>query len=381
MATSTAAGAAAPAGAQGGKTAPVQGPFRGGTQPTVRATGYSQTVTLDTATQDLPDYEIAPTNILRCIYIEVKATASGNSAAVAFQADAPLNVLSTLNFQDAGGTSIVGSFDTFTLSMAMKYFGYSASGDPRDNAVYSVSTGTGATGGSFNVVFRIPVEAVARTGVGSLQNQTTQSPFVLSATVNKLSAIYSTQPTAAPSVSVKYRLGGYWNGSNAAYSPTPKAFGSTQYINRSSIPGLSGASQFQLPNNGLGNPIRNLMFLNYATGAARSGADFPDPIQITYKGNNLVQYSQNAWQFDMSQMFGLPGAIDTGNGLDTGVFTLPFTRDFGLVPGAELGLGYLDTNVGDEIELIGSWAASSTLYEVVNFMSVNGPVSAVQGVA
>lgn len=361
--------------------APVLGPFRGGTQPTVRATGYSQTVTLDTATQDLADYEIAPTNILRVIYIEVTATASGNTATVAFEPDAPLNILSTINFQDSGGTSIVGSFDTFTLAMAQKYFGYSANGDPRNNAVYSVTTGSGATAGSFNVVFRIPVEAVARTGVGSLQNQTTQSPFVLSATVNKLSAIYSTAPTSAPSVKVSYRLGGYWNGSNAGYSPTPKAFGTTQYINRSSIPGLNGASQFQLPNNGLGNPIRNLMFVNYATGAARSGADFPDPIQITFRGNNLVQYSQNLWQAEMSEMFGLPGAIDTGTGLDTGVFTLPFTHDFGLLPGAELGLGYLDTNVGDEIELIGSWGASSTLYEVVNYYAVNGPVSAIQGVA
>ena len=120
--------------------------------------------------------------------------------------------------------------------MAMKYFGYTGNGDPRQNAVYSVTTGSGATAGSFNVVFRIPVEAVARTGVGALQNQTTQSPLTLSATVNKLASIYSTAPTAAPAVTVKYKLGGYWNGSNPAYSPTPKAFGSTQYINRSSHP-------------------------------------------------------------------------------------------------------------------------------------------------
>jgi len=274
---------AAPAAQGKNGQAPVLGPFRGGTQPTVRATGFSQTVTLNTGTQDLPDYEVAPTNILRCLYIEVSAVASGNAATVAFQPDAPLNILSTINFQDSGGTSIVGSFDSFTLAMALKYFGYTGNGDPRNNAVYSVTTGSGATAGSFNLVLRIPVEAVARTGVGALQNQTTQSPFVMSATVNKLANIYSTAPTAAPAVTVKYRLGGYWNGSNPAYNPTPKAFGSTQYINRSSIPGLNGAQQFQLPNNGLGNPIRNLMFVNYATGGNRAGSGtFPDPIQVTY---------------------------------------------------------------------------------------------------
>lgn len=360
--------------------APVLGPFRGGTQPTVRQTGFSQTVTLSTSTQDLPDYEIAPTNILRCIYIEVTATASGNTATVAFEPDAPLNILSTVNFQDSGGTAIVGSFDSFTLSMGMKYFGYSRNGDPRNNAVYSVTTGSGATAGSFNVVFRIPVEAVNRTGVGSLQNQTTNSPFVLSATVNKSGNIYSTAPTSEPTVVVKYRLGGYWNGANAGFQPAPTAFGSTQYINRSSIQALNGAADFQLPNNGLGNPVRNLMFLNYTTSSpARSSADFPDPLTINYKGNLLVNYDQNVWQYDMSEAFNLGGSIDTGTGLDTGVFTLPFNRDFDLGPGAELGLGYLNTSVGDEIELVGSWGASCTLYEVVNFISVKGALAQIQG--
>lgn len=356
--------------------APVQGPFRGGTQPTVRTTGYSQTVTLGAATQPLPDYQIAPTNILRTIFIEVTGTTSGNSASAAFNLDAPLNILSTINFQDAGGTSIIGSFDSFTLAMAMKYFGYSENGDPRTNATYTATTGTGSTGGSFNIVFRIPVEAVHRTGIGSLQNQTTNSPMVLSATVNTEAAIYSTNPTTAPTVVVKYTLGGYWNGNNAAFAPAPKAFGSTQYINRASIVGLNGASQFQLPNNGLGNPVRNIMFLNYATGSTRSDADWPNPLQVTYKGNNLVQFGQNLWKSEMSEWFGLQGTtLDNGLGLDTGVYVLPFDNDFGLQPGAELGLGYLDTNLGDEIELIGSWGGSSTLYEVVNFIAVNGATS------
>lgn len=363
-----------------GSKAPVLGPFRGGTQPTVRQTGFSQTVTLSAATQPLADYEIAPTNILRCIYIEVTATAAGNAATVAFQPDAPLNVLQTVNFQDAGGTSVVGSFDSFTLSMGMKYFGYSQYGDPRANSVYSVTTGSGATGGSFNVVFRIPVEAVNRTGVGALQNQTTNSPFVLSATVNSSTAIYSTAPTTLPPVKVTYRLGGYWNGANAGFQPAPTAFGSTQYINRSSIAGLNGASDFQLPNNGLGNPIRNLMFINYATGGARTSTNFPDPVQVNYKGNMLVQYDQNVWKYDMSEAFGLTSAtLDTALGLDTGVFVLPFNRDFDASPGAELGLGYLNTNVGDEIEVVGSWGASCTLYEVVNFISVKGALAQIQG--
>jgi len=35
-------------------------------------------------------------------------------------------------------------------------------------------------------------------------------------------------------------------------------------------------------------------------------------------------------------------------------------------------LSYLNTQVGDAIEFIGSWSASSTLYHVVNYLGVNG---------
>ena len=54
------------------------------------------------------------------------------------------------------------------------------------------------------------------------------------------------------------------------------------------------------------------------------------------------------------------------------MFVLPFNTDFGKDVGAELMLSYLDTEVGDAIEFIGSWNASSTLYHVVNYLGVNG---------
>ena len=35
-------------------------------------------------------------------------------------------------------------------------------------------------------------------------------------------------------------------------------------------------------------------------------------------------------------------------------------------------LSYLNTEVGDAIEFIGSWGAARTLYHVVNYLGVNG---------
>lgn len=369
----------APAKAQ---AAPALTPFRTGTQPTVKPSGYVQTVTLGAATQPLPDYQIGPTNILRGLAIEVTATGSNATSAVAFQGDAPLNIFSTVNFQDSGGNSIVGSFDSYTLAMIMKYGGYSGgnSGDPRNSVVYSQVTGTGATAGSFNFVLRVPVEAVSRTGLGSLQNQTTQSPLTLSLTVNTSSAVFSTAPTGGCSVQTSVNLLGYWKGSNSAASPSPKAYGTTQYWNRVSNQALNGAADFYLQQLGFGNPWRNLLFLNYATGGARNFSNFPSPLTINWKGNLFRNTDLNLWKDEMSRWYGLTGATaDTGPGLDTGVLTIPFNADFDQRPGAELGLGYLETSVGDAFEFIGTWGASCTLYTVMNFFGVNGPASSLAG--
>src|SRR5271154_916809 len=174
----TPAPAAAPAkGAKSATQAPVLAPFRAGTQPTYKPSGYSQVNALTTTAIELPDYQIGPTNLLRAIEIEVSCVGVG-SATVAFQGDMPLGCLSTVNFQDSGGNSIVGSFDSYTIAMIMKYGGYAGGlrGDPRQSVVYTAVSGASTTGG-FNFVLRIPVEFIARTGAGSLVNQTTQSPL------------------------------------------------------------------------------------------------------------------------------------------------------------------------------------------------------------
>lgn len=356
--------------------APVLAPFRAGTQPTYKPSGYTQVNALTTTSIELPDYQIGPTNLLRGIDIEVSAVgANSGGSTVAFNGDMPLGALSTVNFQDSGGNSIVGSFDSYTVAMIMKYGGYvgGVKGDPRESVVYSATTGTGTTAGSFNYVLRIPIEFVSRTGAGSLVNQTTQSPLTLSLTLTTSALVFSTAPSASCTVTVSVDLLGYWKGANAAANPAPKAAGTTQYWNRASVMALNGAADFYAPQIGIGNPIRMFLWLNYATGGARSSADFPSPLTVNYKGNLLFNKTYNQWKNEMSRWYGITGATaDTGPGLDTGVFAHPFNTDFDTAPGNELMLSYLNTEVGDAIEFLGTWNASSTLYHVVNYLGVNG---------
>jgi hypothetical protein len=366
---------------KGQAPAPAAAPvsFRRTTQPTVLGTGFNVFQQLGTGNIDLAQWQLPPSNILRCIYLEVTSVAAGNSATVVFNApDAPLNVFSTVNFTDAGGTSIVGSFSSFELSMAMKYFSYSNSSDPRASAVYSVTTGSGATAGSFNIVFRIPVEVVARTGIAALENTSTNSPLQLNLTLNKSTAIFTTPPTTLPTISVTARLGGYWQGPGGASAP--QNFGTTQYINRATVAALNGSVNQQMPNLGFGNSVRNILFENYLNSTGqRNDTQWPNPIEIDFRGNKLVQYSANLWKDEMSRNYGYYQTTqDTALGLDTGVYVLNFNFDFGLEPGAELGNGYLQTNVGDPLTLIGSFGASCNVQYIVNYLAVKGAASGVQ---
>lgn len=398
MASTQPAASVTGTGSNAAATAAVSQAFRAQTQPTIKRPGNVLSAPLSAAsTTTLPDTQIPPTTLLRCIYLECSATTSANALGVVYKADAPLNLFSQVNFHDAQGTSIVGSFDSLTLSLAQKYFGFVNNSDPAQSAVYTATAGTGATGGSFTIVYRIPVEVVSRTGVGSQINTDTQSPLVLSLTLNQSTQIYSTAPTTLPTVNVIVSYGGYWNQSGNPNSfATPTAVGSLNYVNWTNYTGLNGQQQFQLNNIGLGNSVMNIMFINRdaGTGTPRSDPDFPNPLQVAYRGNVLGQWSQLLWKHMMSEAYGFGnGQTDAGLGstitgaysptgatsLNAGVYNLWFNADFVFDPGNTLFYGMLNTAVGDSIELTGSWNAASTLYEVINFLAVSGPVSAIQG--
>ena len=369
--------------------------FRSQTQPTLKRPGTALQAVVAAIPTPLTDIQIPPTVLLRCIYMEVTCVTAANAATVVFQPDAPANAFATVNFHDAQGTAIVGGFDSFVLSMAQKWFGFVNNADPMQSAVYSVTAGVGGgLGGSFTIVYRIPVEVVSRTGVGSQINTDTQSPLVLSLTINSTSAIYSTAPTTPGTVTVIVSYGGYWNQSGNPNSfATPTAVGSLNYINWTNYTGLAGQQQFQLGNIGLGNSVLNILFINRLTaGAARSDSGFANPLQIAYRGNVIGSFSELIWKHLMSEAYAYGNPVlDAGlganaalglsgvGGLNQGVYNLPFNADFTSDPGNTLFYGMLNTAVGDSIELTGSWATSSTLYEIINFLAISGPLSAIQG--
>lgn len=362
---------AAPAG-KAGAQAPALARFRSGTQRTLSSDGYVNTTTPGAAAQDLPVYNPSSNNYLRGVWIVSTCLTSANAATVAFQADMPLGAYSQVTFQDANEKPIVGPFDSYTLAMVSKFGGYQNLGDPRASAVYSVTSGSGSTGGSFTQVLYVPIEVNLRDGFGALQNQSSASTFQLKLTLAASTAIYSTAPTTLAGVKTQIYEDGWWKGNQAGVDATPPQAGSTQYWTRQTYNGINGAQQFQV-SAGLGYPIRMYMLINYDVGnstRATGDTDFPDPFQLIFKGTSEWNVSKTLWKDQMSRWYFYNATTaDAALGLENGVYVLPYHLSFDLAPGAELADAYKKTNQGDLNQFVASWNGNSKLFVVANYVA------------
>lgn len=369
---------AAPANAKAGSAkAPAQlAPFRSGTQRTLSSDGYTNSTTPGATATDLPDYTPSPNNYVAGVWISVSCTTASNAATVAFAGDGPLNAYSNVVFQDSNAKPIVGPFDSYTLADVNKFGGYQNLGDLRASSQYKATTGSSGTGGSFQFVLYVPIQAINRDGLGSLQNQSSASTFTLKLTLNTSTAIYSTAPTTLAPVVTKIYEDGWWKGGKAGADSSPPKAGSTQYWTRGTYNSLNGAQQIQVTQ-GLGYPIRSLMFMNYDVSdstRATGDTDFPDPFQMIFKGTSYLNISKVIWKDQMTRDYGYYSTTaDTANGLENGVYVLPFHKSFINQPGDELPHAYLATNQGDLHQLVASFNGNSKLYVVVNYMAFVGP--------
>jgi hypothetical protein len=378
----------APAGATGTKAgaapAPVSRPFRAGTFRTLVQDGYQQSVTLSAATQTMAQYSPTPNAYIRGLWLQAVCVSAGNSATVAFQPDAPPIVFQSIVFADANQKPIVGPINGYQLLVVNKYGGYQFQDDPRASVVYSVTTGAGGSGGSFTMVLYLPLEIVSRDALGALQNKSASSAFQLILTANTLAATYSTAPTAAPTLTVTIHEDGWVQpkGQDAAgnqLSGGPPQLGTTQYWTAGTYNALNGSQQVQLTQ-GLGYPVRMFAAINYDVSnstRATGDTDWPTATSFIFRGTTYLNITKTTWKDQMGRLYGFQGSTaDTANGLENGVYTIPFNTDFGLQDGDELRTAYLPTQQGDQHQLVATLNGNSNLQWLANYVApIAGPTN------
>lgn len=369
-------------------------PFITGTR-TIDQQNYDNTTVLTTSNQKLPTYQLDTDGYVAGMYILCQATAVNTTASTAaFQEDGPFNVFQTVQFSDTNNKPILGPMTGHDLYIITKYGGYAFSDDAKNSNVYSVTTGTGTTGGSFTFVVRVPIQLVARTALGALENKSASAVYKLDLTLNSTTTgaggIYSDDPTTSVSVRTRIQQFGWMDSDQSDYmknpaDPNPPALNTVQYWDKQSLVVNAGAINQRL--NTFSGLVRNFIFeLRDSNGSRTAGdADFPDPFELHYDKTVPVQRLKMVWRDQITQDFAYSNGTEataTALARDNGTYPLAYNRDYGLKPGAESSFGYLPVTSATSLVCRGTvgGSGSHTLNVFVNYVwPANGDPKSLTG--
>jgi hypothetical protein len=334
-------------------------PFITGTRTIDRAI-YDNTTTMLTTPVKLPTYNLDTDGFTSQLYVIVQCTTAANAATVAFKEDGPFSALLSLQFSDTNNKPILGPVTGHDLYLINKYGGYGHNDDAKNSPNFFATATAGATGGSFKFVLRVPIEIVHRDGFGSLLNKSASAVYKLDMTLAGSGDTYSTSPTTLGSVRTRVQQFGWMDSDqqdvykNPA-DPNPPALNSIQYWDKQTLVVGTGSMNQQL--NTFSGLVRNLIFELRTSAGVRSDNDLPDPFELHYDKTVPVSRLNDSWREQMSIDFGYSGFVETTTGQNTqdrGVRALPFTKDYGLKPGAESRFGYLPVTSATSLVMRGT---------------------------
>ena len=267
--------------------------------------------------------QIPAVGYLSHINLEVTVTGTGGTTP-AFTADAPFNVLQAVEFKTAAGNDIIAPYTGYQLMLANKYgcqFAEAPNSDPRSGRQYS------ATAPSAHFFLAVPLEIDSRNGLGAIPALASNRSYQLSLTLAAISTVLSGGPTVNVSIT-----------GTAYYWSEPPAQTQTGVAQQTSPTGVGTLSQWQIEmpavtpgdkyikSNNVGNVLRTLIFtLRNSAGARIDTNGWPAVSEIYLDNEPMFYLTQNEWEDMMTKWYGFSAAgKDVVQGLDTGVYVLPF---------------------------------------------------------
>jgi hypothetical protein len=345
---------------------------------------YDNQVTQVATPLQMPLWNISPTGWMRGLWFDFTWTTAANAATVVFNADPTAGGFAGVQkviLYDLGGETVF-SLAGFEWLVSNKYGGYFEVGDPRADLTFTQTAGVGAgLGGSQHFILYLPLEAVARDGLGTVQNES-KPGWKVELWIDSSAQTYTTPPTTLGTVRVRGFVDSYTEPAAAApngrpFAQTPPLPGTLQYWKSENQALPSGNAKYDLTN-GIGFPIRNIIYYTRDTSnSTRATADvnWPDPATVLLGNINYMTRSKNLWISKMSKAYGFnivgatTPAADAAMGRDNALFPVWLTQDMGLRPGQELRFKYLDTQVNSLIRITGTFGAASTLFALVNWLA------------
>jgi hypothetical protein len=340
---------------------------------------WDRTQIITTAPVALGPVDVAPFGYARSILLIVETSTDGTAGSGVLTAtgDGPFNVIRDISLSDVNGQNLVGPLNGYDLFLMNLFGGYAWNSDPRTLPDYEYSL----TRISFTL--RIPLEITQWDAYGSIPNMNAASTYKLNLSLAGGSTVYSTAPTAYPTLRIRAVLEAWalpqaqdLNG--APQEQRPPAVNTTQFWTKNNQVIAAGDQSLRIQR--MGNLIRNIIFVNRdASGVRKVNTDFPDPIRITWDNRDLMihpfRYHQT-WLGEMYQGNMFPDRSQTPLDDDastngeprylTGVVPLPFHDDQDGHPGNENRNLWLPTVESQGLYLRGTFVAAGSVDILVN---------------
>jgi hypothetical protein len=305
------------------------------------------------AAQQLLMRVLEGTGYLAGVDLDVVATTAQNVAVTAYSPDAPWNAIQNVGFQAVGPDLI--TLTGYSLFLQNIYGGHglfplvNPAGVPGANAattdplLYSLVTGTGGgVGGSFRFHIRVPIALNQRNLIGLLGNQDQGTKYQLRTDLAPSGAVYTTPPTAQPTVIIARTLDyctvpASVDARGTQQQQVPPTYGVLHMVNelRSEANPVSGASVNHFLRS-LGNTDRVFILVFRDSTGARS--DLMLPNRITMRVGADVRFSETSAHrrkvMRDRYLFDAPA----------GVLVYDYISDFTMLAGFELGDDWMNTS-------------------------------------
>ena len=308
--------------------------------------GPSYVVTPGAAPTTLGPVGLPAQGYLRAVEIDIKTTTAATGSPVAKE-DYPSNIVQLARFQDTNGNQL-DDLPGYGLLQDNIFGGYAGSPDPRVDPEYSAS----AASPSLQLQL---VRELAPNGFGAIANMSASQAYKLTLRIASLTEMYSTAPTAAPTLLISTWLH-FWQQPDEfdllgrQQITSPPYHGTTQY--RWYAPANSVTQNVNLQLTQTGNEIRNIILIGRNAAGTRTNAIWPEPFQFRWDTELLLISG-------LRQLKKIARELTNDlTALDAGVLPLPFNFGEGRTVGGSGLNSWLPTVTSSRLQITGAQPTS-----------------------
>lgn len=357
-------------------------PYPVGAFATEVANDYDQTVTATTSAVAMPDVKLDPDGWGRDCWFDFTLTGvNTTSTTVTASEDWPFNAINTVLFKDTGTQQSFGPFNGYDWKNINKFGCYDVMGDPKLDSDYSITTGTSTSAGSSRFFLKLPMEISAHDALGSIQNQSDNSIYKVSITVESTAVQFTTAPATSQTVRCRVTQDSYTEpvaalalGGRPVMSAPPSP-GTRQFWVNDDDTGIPSTTHTSKITNGIGYAYREIIFTLRRAGTSRANgeSDWPDPVELWLAGTRIKKLYFGTWRTKIARQLAFTSLVqDAANGPENGVRALFWNRDVGLEAGNEARRAYLRTQDGNVFKIIGTYGHAGTLWYLTNYVIPKG---------